>query len=89
MLAVIGVLGGAGGLATIVKAILDHRAQVSSREQDADERLVTRLERRLTETEKRLSDVERALEDERTFNALLIQSLAKAGIDIPARPRTT
>lgn len=89
ILAIIALLGAGGGITTIVKAILDHRANVSAREQDADNRLVTRLEARLTDTENRLSRVEADLEDERAFNALLIGALARAGITIPPRPPRT
>jgi len=78
LLAIIGVLGGAGGLFTLAKAVLDHRANYHETELEADERLVARLERRLDEAERRLDAAE-------AYIHKLMISLARAGVEIPPR----
>lgn len=86
IIAIIGTLGGAGGIFTLIKAILDHRANKSAKEQDAEERLVTRLETRLNAQEARIKELEHLREEDGRHIYFLALALARAGIDVPDRP---
>ena len=85
ILAIIGLLGGAGGLVTLIKAFLDARENKAARLEDADERLVARLELKLTEAEARITHLEAQHEQDVTYILALATALAKAGIDVPTR----
>ena len=87
LIALVAALGGAGGIATMLKAWADHRNNLHAREDDADERLVTRLERRLDGAEKEIRTLHLQREADALYIAQLAWALANAGIPIP--PRTT
>lgn len=78
LLALIAAAGGAGGLVTLAKVIVDARENRHSREIDADERLAARLERRLDAAEARLDKSER-------YIGTLTRAMIRAGIEIPPR----
>ena len=85
IIAIIGLLGGAGGLVTLVKAFLDARENKAARIEDADERLVSRLERKLSEAEGRIAHLETQHEQDVGYILALATALAKAGIDVPKK----
>lgn len=85
ILAIIGLLGGAGGLVTLVKAFLDARENKAARLEDADERLAARLERKLSDAEARIAYLEAQHEQDVNYILSLATALAKAGIDVPSR----
>lgn len=89
VLAIIGFVGGAGGLVTLVKAFLDARENKAARLEDADERLAARLERKLTDAEVRIAHLEAQHERDVSYILSLATALAKAGIDVPSRYPTT
>lgn len=71
---------GAGGLVSLVKAILDWKNGKAQKETDLGERYMSRLDKRITYLEK-----ER--ERDALYIADLIQSLARAGVIVPDRRR--
>lgn len=79
LLALIAAVGSSTWVVSLYRAWADHRDKVSSREADADERYVRRLERRADDTED-------DLEAERGYTAILASALAAAGLQIPPRP---
>ena len=85
ILAIIGLLGGAGGLVTLIKAFLDARENKAARLEDADERFNARLERKLTDAEARIAHLEAQHEQDIAYILALVTALAKAGIDVPTR----
>lgn len=85
ILAIIGFLGGAGGLVALVKAFLDAREHKAARIEDADERVAARLERKLSDAEVRIAYLETQHERDVNYILELATALAKAGIDVPDR----
>lgn len=85
ILAIIGLLGGAGGLVTLIKAFLDARENKAARLEDADERFNARLERKLSDAETRIAHLEAQHEQDVAYILALVTALAKAGIDVPTR----
>ena len=85
ILAIIGLLGGAGGLVTLIKAFLDARENKAARLEDADERFNARLERKLSDAEARIAHLEAQHEQDVGYILELATALAKAGIDVPTR----
>lgn len=88
IIALISLLGGSGGVAVIVRAVLDHKANKVSRESDIDERFTQRLEERLARYESRIDELEDDLAEERRYTTALSVALARAGHDVPAREGT-
>lgn len=93
LLAIIGTLSGGAGLFALVRALIDARESRHSREVDADDRLVSRLERRLDANDaeadrlrREVVEVRRALDAESRYTALLSITLARHGHDVPPRP---
>lgn len=86
ILSLIAALGGAGGLFVLVQSILDYRAKAVARVDDADERLVARLERRLTDAEGRITSLETQHELDVQYIQVLMVTLASAGVEVPERP---
>lgn len=84
-LALIGMFGGAGGLVTMAKAFLDFREHRLARVDDADERLVSRLERKLAEADARIATLELQHEQDSAYITALSIAMAKAGIEVPSR----
>ena len=85
LLGIIGLLGGAGGLFTMVKSWWDYRANKAARIEDADERFVARLERKLADADTRIVLLEIQHEGDVAYIILLVEALGKAGIDVPKR----
>lgn len=71
---------GAGGLVSLIKAIIDYRAGHAQREDDADERLVTRLEKSV----EKLTD---QLDAANEYISELTDALIDAGLKVPRRKR--
>ena len=86
ILAIIGLLGGAGGLVALVKAFLDARENKAARIEDADERFAARLERKLADADTRIAYLEAQHEADVAYIISLVEALAKAGIDVPKKP---
>lgn len=84
-LAIIGLLGGAGGLATMLKAFLDFREHRMAIVEDADERMVARMERKLAEADARIATLELQHDQDYAYITALSVALAKAGIEVPTR----
>lgn len=78
IIAVIVALTGSGGVFAFYKARLDHLSGKANREEDADERIMNRLEGQL----KKLQE---DFEAERRYTNKLLNSLSQAGIAIPER----
>lgn len=78
LVAALAAIGGAGGVVQIIRAIRAYRDGVRLREDEADERLVKRLESRILVLETR---ADLAADYER----LLVHALGAAGIPIPSR----
>ena len=85
ILAIIGLAGGAGGLFTLIKSWLDYRANKSARVEDADERLVSRLEARLDKAEQRIAVLEDQIHKDDDYIMSLSSTIIKAGLDLPDR----
>lgn len=85
LLGIIGLLGGAGGLFTLVKAWWDYRVNKAARIEDADERFVARLERKLADADTRIAFLEIQHEGDVAYIILLVEALGKAGIDVPKK----
>ena len=85
LLGIIGLLGGAGGLFTLVKAWWDYRANKAARIEDADERFVARLERKLADADTRIAFLEIQHEGDVAYIIFLVEALGKAGIDVPKK----
>ena len=88
ILAIIGFVGGAGGLVTLIKAFLDARENKAARIEDADERFNARLERKLSDAEARITFLEAQHEQDVNYILELATALAKAGIDVPSKTVT-
>ena len=71
---------GAGGLVSLVKALLDWRNGKAQKESETEVRY-------LLNREKRIALLERQRDAELRYQAELIRALARAGADIPPRPR--
>lgn len=71
---------GAGGLVSLVKAVLDWRAGKEQKEQQVGDRYIAHLD-------KRVAYLEREREKDARYVSDLIQALARAGLDVPERPR--
>lgn len=80
LIALIAFAGGGGGAVALYKAWSDHRNKTSSREEDAEERLVTRLEARLAK-------LEAQHEQDNAYILTITYALARAGIDVPQRKK--
>ena len=85
ILAITAAVSGTSGLFTLVKAIMDARANRAARIEDADERFNARLERKLTDAEARIAHLEAQHEQDVAYILALATALAKAGIDVPTR----
>lgn len=85
LVAILGVLGGAGGVFTILRAWFDYRANHAARLDDVDERLTARLERLLGAAEQRERELERQHEEDSQHISQLTIALVRAGIDVPTR----
>lgn len=78
VVAILAAVGGVGGIVQVIKAIRAWRDGVRQREDQADERLVKRLERRIESLEVRAD-----LDQE--YIRRLVSALGQAGIAIPSR----
>lgn len=88
LIALVSMLGGTGGVAVIVRAILDFRSNHANRELDVDERYTIRMEKRLNGYEDRIATLEFELRDERRYVTILSITLARAGLPVPERDVT-
>ena len=88
LMGIFALIGGAGGLFALMRAWMDYRANRAERIEDADERLVARLERKLTEAEARITHLEAQHEQDLNYILDLATALAKAGIDVPSKTLT-
>ena len=88
LMGIIALIGGAGGLFALIKSWMDYRENRAARIEDADERLVARLERKLSEAEARIAHLEAQHEQDAGYILELATALAKAGIDVPKRQDT-
>lgn len=88
LIALIAMVGGGGGLVALYKAISDAKANKANREDEADNRLVARLEHRLNDYEDRISELEKQHNNDVAYILQLSIALSKAGFDIPARKET-
>ena len=73
-------LFGAGGLVSLVKAVLAWRAGKEQKEQEIGDRYIAHLD-------KRVAFLEREREKDARYVTDLIQALARAGLDVPNRRR--
>lgn len=89
IIGIISLIGGAGGVVALIKSVLDYRANRAARIEDADERLVARLERRLDEQEKRIEELEALRDADAQYIIMLTTMLAQAGIAVPKRKLPT
>lgn len=84
LVAILAALGGAsaigGAVTKIISTARSWREGVRQREDEADERLVVRLE-------KRVERLEKALDERDEYIAALVMSLGMAGVRIPARAK--
>lgn len=87
VIALIALLGGGGGAVAFYKAWSDHKNQTSSREEDAEDRLVSRLEARLTSYETRITKLETQHDEDNQYILKLTNAMARAGIDVPPRKK--
>jgi hypothetical protein len=78
IVAVLAAIGGVGGVVQLVNAFRAWRDGVKQREEEAEERLVKRLEARIDRLE-----LERAQDNE--YIRRLVMALGTAGIPIPSR----
>lgn len=85
LMGIIALIGGAGGLFALIKSWWDYRANRAARIEDADERLVARLERRLDESDKRIACLEQQGRDDAAYILQLSTTLAKHGIEVPKK----
>jgi hypothetical protein len=85
LLAIIAALGSGGVLATLAKVVADARAGKHSRESDAEERLVSRLERRLDDYEAERQLLRDRVDRGEAYIVRLHTALVQAGIEIPPR----
>ena len=88
LMGIIALIGGAGGLFALIKSWMDYRENRAARIEDADERLVARLERKLSEAEARIAHLEAQHEQDAGYILELATALAKAGIDVPSKTVT-
>lgn len=79
------VLGASGGVFTIVRAVIDYKDGVSSREDESDERFYKRLEDRLVKSEARSDLLDQHLTAEKNYNSVLILLLVSKGLKVPPR----
>lgn len=68
-----------GGLGTIVKMLLDHRAGVQARAADSEERHMARLEQRVQQLEATVTRLEATLRKRDAYIAALLRQIALAG----------
>lgn len=78
VVAILAAIGGIGGIVQLINAVKSYRDGVRQREDEAEERLVKRLEGRID-----VLEIERKQDAE--YIRRLIQALGTAGIEIPAR----
>lgn len=78
LVAILAAAGGVGTMVQMVKAVQSYRLGIRQREEEADERLVKRLENRIDALE-----IERRQDAE--YIRRLIMALGRAGIEIPER----
>lgn len=79
---------GAGGLVSLVKAVLDHLNGKASKESEVEVRYLLNREKRITQLEKRTDHLEKDRDARAHYEAILIGELARNGLPIPPRPRS-
>lgn len=80
----IALFGGSGGIVVIVRAYLDHKRKILQMDDDAEIRLLRRIEKSLEDAQKKSEYFELQLEKEKEYNAHLVTLLAQNGI-LPPR----
>lgn len=85
LIGIIVALGGGSGIVTVWKAVTDHKNKVASREEEAEERLVKRLEAKAIEADIKMTGMQKQLDDANAYILLLSIALSRSGIEIPHR----
>jgi cytochrome c biogenesis protein ResB len=89
VVAILAALGGAsaigGAVAKIINTWRSWREGVQQREDEADERLVKRLEATIIEQGKEIKTLRSQLNDQGEYILELVMAMARAGLSIPMR----
>lgn len=87
---ILAALGGAsaigGAIAKIISTVRGYREGIRQREDEADERLVKRLERTIGEQGDEIKVLRGQIHTQGEYILELVTTLARAGVPIPMRP---
>lgn len=90
IIAVLAALGGAsaigGAIVKIISTVRGYREGIRQREDEADERLVKRLEKTILAQDATIQGLRDRLDAQGEYILELVTTLARAGVPIPMRP---
>lgn len=82
------VILGAGGLTSIIKAILDYMKGKRTKEAEGDDKIIARLEKHIRDQDARIRKLERQRDDSTLWEHALIMEMGKHQVALPERPES-